>query len=56
MKREGDGASITNIFSDNIVCRPKHATYFGLYKSILRHKNITENKPFFLKKTIIINF
>jgi hypothetical protein len=46
MKRERGAASITNIFSDNIVYRPKHATYFGLYNSILRHKNITENKTF----------
>jgi len=52
MKRERDGTSITNIFSDNIVYRPKYTTYFGFYKCILRHKNITENKTF-LKKTII---
>jgi len=55
MNRERDGASITNMFSDNIVYCPKHATYFGLYKSILRHKNMIKNNPF-LKSTIIINF
>jgi len=54
MKRERDGASITYLFSDIIVYRPNHATYFGIYKSILRQKNITEKKLF--KKTIIIKF